>query len=227
MSNPCLTEETPTKKGRSKAFKVLLAAVAMAAASLSTSNWCFVGLAAAVAAPILDAMVDRQNTTGRKGKAALCSVRLLLAVAVGVAIGWLLRVTPGWAFREAMEIDPPAGVHVTRVQRHYEGGPGEHTLIIEFTADESALKTLISDQVMEQSEHSRRIEDWFSAGRTWEAAFDCFCRPTTFPFSRRSWMRIRPLDNPQVYDFGIVNGGHLALLYDASSKRAVMVHARL
>lgn len=211
----------------SSAFKLVLAVVAMIAAIASTSNWCFVGLAAAVAGPVVDVLVDEIGLTSRLGKAASFGIRLAIAAVVGVAVGWLLQATPEWAFREAMGNDPPAGVQVTRVQRHYEGGPGEHTLIVEFTADASVMNSLITDKVVEESAKSERIAAWRAAGGTWEEALRHLGRTDTLPFAWMTWKRIRPLENPQVYDFGIVNHGYLILLYDTTSERAVVLHRRL
>lgn len=212
---------------RSPAFMLVLAVVAMVAAIASSSNWCFVGFMAALAAPMVDALLGEINLLRRLGRAASIGLRLATAAVVGVVVGWLLRATPEWAFQEAMEIDPPPGVHVTKVQRHYEGGPGEHTLIVEFTADDSTLKSLISGRVSKSSPHER-LEAWKADGSTWEEALTYFGAGglTPFPFSRMSWMQIRALENPQVYFLHGRDNGRLTLMYEAATGRAIMLHVR-
>lgn len=216
----------PTRRHLRPVSRVLLAVVAMVTAIVSSSNWCFVGFAAAVAAPIADVLIDGIGVVERPGKAMSFIIRLAIAVVVGVAVGWLLRASPAWAFREAMDSEIPAGVRVTRVQRHYEGGPGEHTLIVEFKADASVITSMLSDEVVEASAKSDRITRWSAAGRTWEGAMEYLDGPAPLPFSKMTWSRVHPLQDPQAYDFGVVNNGHLILLYEPASGRGVMLHRR-
>jgi hypothetical protein len=201
------------------AIRLLVVGFASAGALLATNNWCFV-LVPAVLVALL-------------GDFVACAVRpwvvlrLPVATAIGVAAGLALSVGPDWAFREAFGRAPPAGVRDVRIQRHYVGGPGEHVLIIEFTADPAALGALTA-RLPEEPEGDR-VEKWRATGQGWPAAFDVFAGRQVLPAARSSWLRIRPLENPEVLDFSPVGdaSGRLVLFWERSTGRCVALHVRL
>ena len=195
-----------------------IAAIAIAGAMLATNNWCFVTLPAVVTALIIDYGI----CTWRRWIA----LRLVLAAVVGVGIGISLRIGPEWAFRAAFGIEPPAGVRDARIWRHYVGGPGEHVLIIEFTADRNAVKKL--SKLYPEPPVNKRIEAWEAGGSTWPGAFDTFVDHDTTALARRSWLKIKPLKEPDVYDFGSVRqvAGYLTLFHEPRTNRCVALHVR-
>lgn len=147
----------PPWRGRfaSGAVRLLAVLIAAACALIVTNNWCFVIIPAVLAALVVDYIV--------------CAIRpwfilrVPVAAAVGVAAGMSLSVGPNWAFREAFEMAPPDGVHDVRIWRHYVGGPGEHVLIIEFTADAGAFQALV--QAHPSLSDSDKVKRWQACRR--------------------------------------------------------------
>ncbi len=197
--------------------RVLVVLIAGTCALFSSNNWCFVVLLAAFAAFLVDC--------------AVCAIRrwiflrLPVAAGVGIAVGMLLGVGPAWAFQEAFERDPPSGIRDVRISRHYSGGPGEHVLIIEFTADSAALQALVRGHTV--SSDSPGMAAWRDAGGEWEQVADFFIGPNATRFTRSSWRRIRPLERAEAFDLGEVNEGRLVLFHEASTGRCVAMHVRL
>lgn len=190
--------------------------IAAACALVVSNNWCFVLFPAAFAAWCIDHVVGAIRPW--------FILRAPVAAAVGVAAGTLLSVGPDWAFREAFEMAPPAGVHNVRIWRHYVGGPGEHVLIIEFTADTAAIQSLV--RAHPPSADSDNVQRWQVAGGGWAQAFDVFAGPGLRSFANSSWRRIQPLDHPVALDLGESNGGRLVLLHDPNTGRCVALHVR-
>ena len=199
--------------------RLALMPLAAIAAVVASNNWCWVLFPAMLAAGVLDIMVCR--LTARR------MARLAVAVAVGAALGLLLNVGPSWAFRETFGIEPPPGVGDVQLSRHYTGGPGEHALILEFHADPAALQCLIG--LRPADPQSPRVAQWRAAGSGWTAAWEAFggCWNPN-PLARRSWLGIRPLENPEVLDFGNVfaTGGALVLFHEPAHGRCVALHVR-
>ncbi|MGD8451816.1 MAG: hypothetical protein PVJ57_08360 [Phycisphaerae bacterium] len=211
-------ESAPPSRWLSAGVRLLAILVAAAAALLSTNNWCFVILPAALAAIVVDYVVS--------GIRPWSVLRLIVAVAVGLAVGRLLSVGPDWAFQEAFGVDAPAGVRDVHIFRHYVGGPGEHILIIEFTANPDVVKALLSlHPVVTNSETA---QSWHAAGGGWPQAFDDFAGPCPMGFARAAWLRIRPLAEPEVFDFGGIeaSGGRLVLFHEPHTDRCVALHVR-
>jgi len=167
----------------------------------------------------------------RKKTARRNAARLIIIGVIGFVTGHLMRVTPQWAFQEALRIDAPTGVEVTHIRRHYEGGPGEHTLIVEFNADDNAFKKLLNDVPEVLEGHIAR--KWREAGANWDAAWTALCGIGGFPFSHWSWSRIAPLTNPLFVDYGFprypggpVYPGEALILWDPLSYRGVLLQRR-
>lgn len=212
------SQPAPPSRGRiaSAAVRLLAVLIAAACAFFVTNNWCFVILPAVLAALVVDCIV--------------CAIRpwfilrVPVAAAVGVAAGMLLSVGPDWAFREAFEMAPPDGVHDVRIWRHYLGGPGEHVLIIEFSADAAAFQALV--QAHPPLSDSDKVRRWQAAGGGWAQAFDIFAGPGLTSLANSSWQRIRPLDHPEALDLGESNSGSLMLLHEPNTGRCVALHVR-
>lgn len=209
---------TPQARGHSAsaAVRVLGILIAAACALFVSNNWCFVLFPAALAALLSDH--------------AVCAIRpwfvlrVPVAAAVGVAVGMLLGVGPEWAFREALGSAPPNGVRDVRIWRHYLGGPGEHALIIEFTADVAAFQALV--QAHPPLPDSHKVTRWREAGGGWGQAFDIFVGSGVTSFARASWQRIRPLERPEALDLGESNRGSLVLFHEPGTGRCVALHVR-
>lgn len=196
----------------------LVITITAVTALLSTNNWCFILLPAALAAWIIDYLVRCVRP--------FRLTRLLAAVITGIAVGLLLSVGPAWAFNETFGIDPPPGVSNVRVSRHYVGGPGEHILIMSFDADRNALRTLTS--LTSASTASERVKAWESSKQTWTDMFRILAGPTATRFARSAWQRIPPLSRPQVHEFDNVDMflGRSFLLHDPDTGRCVALHVR-
>lgn len=198
-----------------------------------SGDWSCVLVFVVPAALLVERVIDDQLPWGRVRRAgARLALRCLPLVLIGGAAGHALRVTPGWAFQEAMQIDPPPGVRVTRIARHYEGGPGEHTLIVEFTADAAAMGALLKQAP--GLKDGRKLEHWLEGPQTWDAALNLRpvrsteYYPSRHRFSRWSLSRIAPMTTP--YDIWIGSTGSVAkefvLLWERATGRGVLAHRR-
>ena len=141
----------------------------------------------------------------------------------------MLRVTPQWAFQEALKIDPPTGVEVQDIHRHYEGGPGEHTLIMECKATYSAIDEILKKfpPVVDRWQTRK----WIETGADWNAAIHNDDHLETFPFSRWTLSRIEPMREPQFHHLdlgrdGLTYPGEVIVLWEPTSRRAVLVQRR-
>jgi hypothetical protein len=95
-----------------------------------------------------------------------------------------------------------------------------------FTADTTALRALTS--LRPAMSDSDRVAQWRAAGAGWPEAFDAFAGPGLTRFARSSWLRIRPLEDPEVFDFGGVDElrGRLVLFHEPRTGRCVALHVR-
>lgn len=209
----------PSVCGRcvSAGTRVLVGLIAGTCALFASNNWCFVAVVAAFAAFLVDCAVRTIRPW--------VMLRLPVAVGVGIGVGMLLGIGPAWAFQEAFGTEPPDGVRDVRISRHYSGGPGEHVMIIEFTADASALQALVRGHTV--SPDSRRVAAWRDAGGEWEQVADFFIGPGATSFTRSSWRRIRPLERAEAFHLSLVNEGSLVLFHEAGTGRCVALHERL
>lgn len=198
------------------AIRLLAILVAASSAIVASNNWCFVLFPAALAGFFADYLVCAIRPA--------FIIRVPTAVLVGGAVGLLLNVGPVWAFREAFEMDPPAGVRDVRVCRHYAGGPGEHVLIIEFTADSAAFETLLRPRTVLSD--SAGLERWRAAGGEWAHVLDSLVPFGITSFARSSWERISPLQRPEAFALGASNRGALTLFREPDTGRCVALHVR-
>lgn len=194
----------------------LLLVIASACAILATNNWCFVLFPAALAALLLDSIV--------RAIGSWFVVRVTTAAFVGVVVGILLSVGPDWAFREAFGLEPPNGVHDAKIWRHFVGGPGEHTLIIEFTADDAAFQTLVRAHPPQSD--SDRVKRWKKSGGAWDSVLDAFAGAGQSSFVHATWRQIRSLNPVEAYDLGESNYGSLSLFRETGTGRCVAFHVR-
>jgi len=185
------------------------------------------------AALLVERVIDDQLPWERVRRArSRLVLRCLPLVLIGGAAGYALRVTPGWAFQEAMQIDPPPGVTVTHIARHYEGGPGEHTLIVEFTADVTAMDALLKQAP--GLKDGRKLEHWLEGPQTWDAALNLISVKYTeyFPnchlFSHWSLSQITPMTTP--FDLWVgrfPSANEVTLLWERATGRGVLVQRRI
>ena len=157
--------------------------------------------------------------------------RVAVVGCIGLLAGHLMRVTPQWAFQEALRIDPPAGVDVTNIHRHYEGGPGEHTLIVEFNADQQAMQGLLNR--VPEVKDGRLFQEWQKDGEDWDAAWSALCGLNVFPFSHWSWRLIPRMTAPVFVDYGFPRypggptyPGEAILLWEPTGNRGVLLQRR-
>lgn len=189
-----------------------------------SEDWCFsvvLGcVAALVAVSLVDILLKRSVSVHSPWHYRL---RLGVAVLVGAMIGANIPLSHDWAFQEAFGMPLPNGVRDVRLLRFYEGGPGEHTLLMQFHGDETTIRAITSQRPFLQD--CDEIREWGRTGADWSDAFERFSPPGRLPFSRRSWHRIRPVENPQVFWWNQYVKSTL-LLWNSDSGRAVVLNAR-
>ncbi len=210
---------------------IWLAAVCGVVGQLLFSNdWCFYIVPSALLAALVFWIIVRSMPfMSRLDRPPLRYLGLALAVVIGLSCGAVFRVIPTWAFNEAFGIDQPEGIRDLRIWRHYEGGPGEHSLILEFVADEAAVRALTA-ALPSQSDrppnvpHMEQLEREWRESRSWLAAYELFGGPG-HAIGRRTWKRITPLHAPEIFywDHGV---NSTLLLWDRTLGRVVVLHSR-
>lgn len=222
-----------TRNPRRHACRLLLltAACGVAGQLLFSNDWCLYTAPAALLALFVYAIfVTWLSAWPKLDRTA---VRLIVAVMIGLSSGAVFRVIPSWAFHEAFGIAQPAGIRDLRLWRHYEGGPGEHSLIFEFTADKEALAGLIArfphepDSLVGFVGDEARQSAWRDR-HEWIAAYDLY-GGAFHPNGRRTWERLAPLHEPRLFFRGRrsdTNGTYLLMLWEESTGRVVVLHSR-
>lgn len=222
-----MTQEHPSTRAALLPFSSgLFAVFAGLAAVYASNNWCFVGLPAFLAGLVADGLVLRIiGARPLRGRARIAA-RVVVALCAGALTGHALNWSPADAFREAFKADPPPGVSDVRIHRHYTGGPGEHVLIIEFTADGPSMRKLLSLHPIVPD--SRALAEWSGAGGGWEAAFEHLARTSPFPLARWTWRRIQPLRDMNICHLALPQPttDRLFLLMEKGTNRCVALHVR-
>lgn len=198
--------------------------VALLFALVFSEDWCFSAFLACMIALVVVSLID----TFLKRYITLHShwlykLRLGVAVLVSATIGANMPLNEDWAFQEAFGVPRPINIQRVKLTRHYEGGPGEHTLLMEFQADETIIQEITSQRTFIQD--SDRVREWISDGGDWSYAFEFFSAPGRLPFSRRSWHQITPIDGPQVYDWDAAIHSTI-IFWDNDSGRTVVLNTR-
>lgn len=227
----------PTTDNQSRTFSWLIwlaAACGIVGQLLFSNDWCLYAIPAALLAAlvfwIVIALISRMT---RSGKLPQWQYGLVLAVAIGLCSGAAFRVRPSWAFREVFGVEQPRGIHDLRIWRHYEGGPGEHTLILEFRADEAAVIALTASIPRQPNpppgapDLSKLEQEWYE-NRSWIAAYELF-GGAFHSNGRKTWERILPLREPQVYYRELsptTEAKSTLLMWEPESGRVVVLHSR-
>lgn len=124
--------------------------------------------------------------------------RIVSALLLGVLAG---AVYPSWsriAFIECFQTSPPDGVsnlHV--IAKHYEGAT-EHTLIFDFNASPGVVRELLESGGFRNT--GQHIERWRNAGGDWQALGDVLVGDRPLGFSERSFQRLTPPRDYQVFE---------------------------
>lgn len=197
-------------------IRVLAVVVAAAVAVVSSNNWCVILIPAAIVAFFGDLILSARR--------APSVLRIAAALVIGVIVGMLFNVGPDWAFEKMLGVKCTQGIDNARIWRHYIGGPGEHVLIVEFTGNDEAWQALLAMQPKEPI--ADRIEKWRTAGGGWETAFDVFAGGRLTGSAERSWLRISPPKDTEVFDFGLQRSGDLVLFREPATGRGVALHVR-
>ncbi len=211
-------------------YRFLAILIGSAAFWWASGDWSCVLVFVIPACAVADFMLEpvicglREKTARRRNLA-----RVAVSGIIGLVTGHLMRVTPQWAFQEALKIDPPPGIKVQDIHRHYEGGPGEHTLIMECRATDAAI-----DEILKQfppAVDDPQTRKWIEAGSDWNAAIHLDDHLATFPFSRFTFGWIKPMSQFQFYQLGLGNDGltypgNVTVLWEPTSLRAILVQRR-
>jgi len=124
---------------------------------------------------------------------------LAAALVAGIAIGSAVRVGSDAAFRECFDTDIPATVRNLRVVgRHYAGGGGDYTLIIEFFVSEEDLAALLA--LGKFTDSSDRIDRWRAAGGTWQSITEGKALLCMLGYADQSWAKIEPMQEFEVWE---------------------------
>lgn len=163
----------------------------------------------------------------RSGEPLPLWLGLPLATAIGLCCGAVFQIPRDWAFREAFGVDPPAGIRSLRMWRHYEGGPGEHSLIFEFLADEADIRALTA-KFGEPSVVAQRMPEKRSAVcgnvEDWMHFFDSYANPS-LTNGRNTWRRITPLCGQEMY-YHREGAESTLLLWERATGWTVALHTR-
>lgn len=227
------TASTTDRRSRAYSLLIWLAAACGVVGQLLFSNdWCLYTVPAALlGAFVFWVAIGFITLLTRSGRQPRWQYGLILAVALGLCCGAVFRVIPSWAFNEVFGIEQPSGIRDLRIWRHYEGGPGEHSLILEFKADETAVRALTASIPRDSSQpsHAPHLEEleraWYE-NRSWMAAYELF-GGAYHSNGRKTWERIAPLRGPEVFYRRLSPGAKsVLLLWEPDSGRVVVLHSR-
>lgn len=229
------SDNEPSVRPRNHTGLVWLAAVCGVVGQLLFSNdWCLYTVPAALLAAFVFRVVIAFTTLmSRSGQPPRWAFGFVLAVVIGLGCGAVFRVIPSWAFNEAFGIDQPAGICDLHISRHYEGGPGEHSLIFEFTADEDVIRALTASFPRRPDTppgvpNSEQLDREWRENHSWMAAYELY-GGAFHPNGRRTWGRIAPLREPELFYWGMSSQKGVKstlLLWDRASGRVVVLHTR-
>jgi len=141
-------------------------------------------------------------------------------VAWGVSLAF--RADPDRLFERAFGMRPPEGVKDLLAERHYAGGPGDQTILFQFTADRPTIDRLVAHRGFKPD--MDRIETYWgekqNTSRLWD---DLFIRMLVLPGPK--WKNPPHISEPILYKWQ--RGPHeveaAIMLWDAKSKKAYVM----
>lgn len=230
-----MTRITAAAQQRRSKWLVFLAAVFGVAGQLLLSNdWCLYTVPAfflgAIAYWLLAALCSLASPSGRLPG---LKTGAPVAIVIGLGCGAAFRVIPSWAFTEAFGVDQPIGIRDLRNWRHYEGGPGEHSLIFEFFANEEAIRTLTAS-FPKPANHSQYPTIWgeivqkYGDTNAWMAAYELY-GGAYHANGRKTWSRLQQLRDPEIHFVPASQqnrGRSILLLWERETGRTVALHSR-
>lgn len=230
-----MTRMTTAAQQRRSNWLVFLAAVFGVAGQLLFSNdWCLY----TVPAFFLGAIAYWLNAAlcsllSRSGRLPSWKMGTPVAIVIGLACGAAFRVIPSWAFGEAFGIDQPTGIRDLRIWRHYEGGPGEHSLIFEFNANEDAIRSLTAS-FPKNERNSQYPATWsevaqkFGTHNAWMSAYELY-GGAYHANGRKTWSNLSPLRDPEIHFVSASQknrGRSILVLWERATGRTVALHSR-
>lgn len=230
-----LRSGTSTKKRIASEWLPLLAAISGVAGQLLFSNdWCLYTVPAFFLAALLCwLIVAFCSLISRSGRPPGWKSGSVLAIVTGLGCGAAFRVIPSWAFAEAFGVDQPSGIRDLHIWRHYEGGPGEHSLIFEFNANEDAISTLTGPfpKPAKYSPYPTRWDEVVQKqgeSNAWMAAYEIF-GGAYHTNGRKAWSQLNPMHDPQIF-FAPASqqnrGRSILVLWERASGRTIAFHSR-
>ncbi len=220
MAAPGAADQAATTlRSRGSRIPFVLAAVSGAGSGLLLSNdWCFAAVWSTVGAWfgfwLISAII---HFMWKEGSAPPVWLGVILSLAVGLMAGYPTRLRPNWAFQTAFGEDVPAGVRDLRIERHYEGGGGDFSLIMQFAASRDVVQQVTAARKFEFDDE--RIRAWRENGGTWERL------PGTVGFFFRTWNSIEPAKKPTIlYWRGTGTTARTLLVWEPDTGRAVALY---
>ena len=143
-----------------------------------------------------------------------------LIIPLLLALSPLFRLGKEEAFELAFGLKPPPGVSDLVVERHYEGGPGDYTLLLQFTADPATIEQITSHREFAPYEDLAAL--WDEVNGNWSAFVDALHGYAARP---GWWQQLKPMRNPDILQWwpqGKARG--TLLLWDPQSGTAYAAH---
>lgn len=130
---------------------VLACALSAGALNLVTSNdWCFGSIKSGVLAAVGILILLKAVNGMRCSRPVRRMMRAMSWCAVAIAAALAFRLSDAKALWLVFQTSPPNGVTGIVADRKYAGGPGDQVLWLQFRADETTLRELLSHRGFEQ-----------------------------------------------------------------------------
>jgi hypothetical protein len=140
---------------------------------------------------ISEVIVSRVQT---KRVGLVRSARLVWAVIVACGVGLYFRADPNGLFEQAFGVRPPDGVTDLEGERHM--GPGETTILLQFTADRSTIDKLVA--LREFKPDDRHLDMYWKEDRDAKKLWhEMFAR--LILFAGPKWKQAPQISSPVLY----------------------------
>ncbi|MFH1746770.1 MAG: hypothetical protein ABIG44_06960 [Planctomycetota bacterium] len=150
----------------------------------------------------------------------LAMLRLFLACMIGGGIGYYFQLTENIAFQKSFGTEPPSSIRDIRVAGHYVGRLGDLAILIQFSADEKSLDTLLAQRMFDRQSEE---ETWWSREPTevWRLLFGNY----SDAYGGDAWLNIKPPGDIRIFKWqGDEPTERTTVLWDAETGRTYVLY---
>lgn len=201
--DPAEEIDLPRAHDKTRLRIVVLSALAGVLFTLAFSNnYCCVAPGAAILTAFFVWLIDAilcSTPIARRPTFPRSRYVIALVIPALLAVSPLIRLSKQQAFELAFGMAPPPGVRELRFERHYEGGPGDNSILMTFKADHACIEQITSLRAFGPDEYA--LERWEERGRDW-STWVARERATIRGQTGKWWRQLPPMAEPQFLQWG-------------------------